>query len=195
MRPVSAALSAAACVAVLLLNACAGSPPTRFVTLSAMPAEAPVAAGPVEPVQLTALHIPAELDRPEVVWQPAPNRFEISDTERWAAPLARTMRLTLARDLETRLPGGDFIPPDLPAPKGTRALVVTIVGIGVPAQGDLTLDASWAIVARNPDRVAAMHHATLRAPMTGTNGAAQAAAISQALGQLADRIAESLVCR
>lgn len=34
------------------------------------------------------------------------------------------------------------MPPDLPAPEGTRALVVTMVGIGVPVERDLTLDAS-----------------------------------------------------
>lgn len=192
MCSVRAASFAVACVVTSFLNGCASSPPTRFVTLSTVPAEAPAATRLVEPVQLTALHIPAELDRPEVVRQPAPNRFEISETERWAAPLAQIMRLTLARDLEARLAAGDFIPPDLPAPKGARALVVTIVGVGVPEHGDLTLDASWTLVARNPDRVAFMQRATLRAPMNGTNGAAQAAAMSQALGRLADRIAESV---
>ncbi|WP_062608953.1 ABC-type transport auxiliary lipoprotein family protein [Caballeronia calidae] len=79
--------------------------------------------------------------------------------------------------------------PDLPAPEGTRALVVTMVGIGVPVEGDLTL------VARNPDRVVSMRHATLRAPMTGVDGEAQAAAMSRALAGLADRIAQSLSCR
>lgn len=102
------------------------------------------------------------------------------------------MRLTLARDLAARLPEGAFVPPDLPAPEGTRALVVTMVGIGVPVEGDLTLDANWTLVARNPDQIVSMRHATLPAPMTDVDGEAQAAAMSRALAELADRIAQSL---
>jgi uncharacterized protein len=193
MRCPDARLIATTCVvAVMFMGGCASSPPTQFVTLSAEPAATPVASQPAQPVQLTALHIPAALDRPEVVRQPAPNRFDISETERWAAPLAQVMRLTLARDLASRLAESDFVPPDMPAPKDTRALVVTVLDIGVPAQGDLTLDASWTLVAKNPDRVVLMQRASLRAPMTGADATSQAAAMSHALGELAERIAQSL---
>ncbi|TCK33666.1 hypothetical protein B0G84_7960 [Paraburkholderia sp. BL8N3] len=188
----SVAKFVAAMTTAVLLHGCASSPPTHYVTLNSVPAEAPAREGPVQPVQLTALHIPAELDRPEMVTQSAPNQFAVSETERWAAPLAQLMRLTLARDLQTRLPDGAFVWPDLPAPKGTRALVVAVTDIRLPAQGEMTLDATWTLVARSPDRVEFVQHATLRTAMTGAGPSAKAAAMSRALGELADRIAGSV---
>ena len=185
-----------ATVAAMLLHGCASSPPTQYVTLSSVPAEAPPTARPMQamkPVQLTALHIPQELDRPELATQPAPNRIEISETERWAAPLAPLMRLTLARDLETRLPDGAFVFPDSPAPKDARSLVVTVIDLDLPATGELTLHAAWTLVSRNPEHVEFTQRATLRAPIQDADAAAKAAALSHALGDLADRIAASIV--
>ncbi|SAL88139.1 hypothetical protein AWB74_08422 [Caballeronia arvi] len=178
--------------AALLLHACASSPKTQYVTLNISPGNALPVVQPMHPVQLTALHIPEALDRPEVVTQPAPNRFEISETERWAAPLAQLMRLTLARDLETRLPGGVLVFPESPVPDGTRVLVVTVIDIGVPADGELTLQAEWALVSRSPVRTELAQRATLRSPLTGAGAEAKAAALSRALGKLADQIASSL---
>ena len=176
----------------MLLHGCASSPKTQYVTLNVTPGDALPVVQPMHPVQLTALHIPQALDRPEVVTQPAPNRFEISETERWAAPLAQLMRLTLARDLETRLPGGGLVFPESPVPDGTRALVVTVIDIGMPADGELTLQAEWALVSRSPVRTEFAQRATLRSPLTGAGAEAKAAALSRALGKLADEIASSV---
>ncbi|SAK80722.1 hypothetical protein AWB79_05238 [Caballeronia hypogeia] len=197
---------AAVIVASVLLHGCAHSPSTHYVTLNSVPAASAAAQPiqpiqpmqpmqPMQPVQLTALRIPAELDRPEVVTRPAPNRFVISDTDRWAAPLAQMMRLTLARDLQTRLPEGVFIFPGAPAPKDARALVVTVIDIGLPDEGELTLDVTWALVARNPEHFEFTRHVTLRAPLPDSSAEAKAAAMSVALGELAERIASSLKSR
>ncbi|WP_053570370.1 PqiC family protein [Caballeronia cordobensis] len=177
--------------ASMLLHGCANSPKTQYVTLNVTPGDALPVVQPMDPVQ-PALHIPQALDRPEVVTQAAPNRFEISETERWAAPLAQLMRLTLARDLETRLPGGGLVFPESPVPDGTRALVVTVIDIGMPADGELTLQAEWALVSRSPVRTEFAQRATLRSPLTGAGAEAKAAALSRALGKLADEIASSV---
>ncbi|VXC92954.1 conserved exported hypothetical protein [Burkholderia sp. 8Y] len=184
----------AAIIALALLSGCAHSPPTRYLALNSVPAEAATYAAftGMTPIQLTALRIPAQLDRPELVTQPAPNRYAISETERWAAPLAQLMRAALARDLQMRLPDGALIVPDTPAPKGTRALVVTVIDVDMPAQGELTLQATWAVAQRAPDVVETTGNATLHAPIAGDDAARKAAALSRALGDLADQIVSSL---
>ncbi|WP_269501629.1 PqiC family protein [Burkholderia sp. IMCC1007] len=190
--------AAAALVAVLtgtLIPGCGHSPPTRYVALSAMPASAPLASEPVAPVQLTAVHIPAELDRLEVVTQFSANRLAIDDGARWGAPLGPMMRQTLAQDLLTRLPGGAFVLPDAPRPPDTRTLVVTVLAARPDANGVLTFDVAWTVLSGRPARVTLSRETTLTSQMADRDAAAQAAALSRILGQLADQIVGSLPAR
>lgn len=177
-----------------MMAGCGHSPPTHYVTLSAMPAAgtAPSATAPIPPVQLTAVHIPAELDRREVVTEVSANRVSIDDNTRWDAPLAQTMRRTLAQDLLSRLPAGAFLPPDTPAPPGTRTLVVTVLDTHTDANGTLTFQASWALMSGQPAHVALSRQTTLTSAEPNLDATAQAAALSGILGQLADQIATSV---
>ena len=174
---------------------CGHSSPTRFVTLDATPAQAPLSTAAMAPVQLSAVHIPAVLDRPEVVTQIAPNRLAIDDNDRWGAPLALMMRSTLAQDLLPRLPAGAFVFPDAPAPAGTRTLVVTVLDCNASAGGTLTLQVAWTLLSGQPARTTLTQQAALSAQLEGHDAAAQAAALSRVLGELADRIAASIAMR
>jgi len=66
---------------------CSATAPSRFYTLASTatagnepPARYAVIVGPVS--------VPASVDRPEFVVQVAPNRVEIEEFNRWAAPLS-----------------------------------------------------------------------------------------------------------
>ncbi|HUB91098.1 MAG TPA: PqiC family protein [Dyella sp.] len=188
LRPMVIILAAA-------LTACGHSPPTRYVTLNAEPVIAPRVATQMQPVQLTAVHIPAELDRPEVVTQDAANRLTIHDTDRWGAPLGQMMRRTLAQDLLARLPAGAFVLPDAPAPPHTRILVVTVLNAEADASGTLTMQVSWTLLSGHPAHTELRQQLTLSSSMPSRDATAQAAAMSHVLGQLADRIAAAVVTR
>lgn len=180
-------------VAAMTLAGCGRSMPTRYVTLNAVPAGTPLATRSIAPIQLTAVHIPAVLDRLEVVKLASPNRLTIDDSDRWGAPLAQMIRGTLAQDLLTRLPPGTFIVPDAPAPPGTRKLVVTVLSATADASGTLTLQAQWTLLAGHPDEAALRQQVTLDSAIRGHDAIAQAAALSHGLGDLADRIAASVL--
>ena len=187
-----------ALVAALLAGSIAGcshSPPMRYVTLSAVTAPTPLATGRIDPVQLTAVHIPAELDRPEVVTQIAANRLSVDEGTRWGAPLAQMMRRTLAQDLISRLPEGAFVLPDAPAPAGAHALVVTVLDLQADPNRTLTLQAAWTLSSGHPARAMLTQQATLHEQMSAHGAASQAASLSRMLGQLADRIAASIPSR
>lgn len=88
------------CVAVAAA-ACA-SAPSRFYTLdsTATATAAPrasyaIAVGPVS--------VPPAVDRPEFVVQVAPNRVELDEFNRWAAPLGDGIARTVAGDLSVLL--------------------------------------------------------------------------------------------
>lgn len=177
---------------VTLVAACGRSPPTRYYTLEAVAPAAALVATASSPVQLTAVHIPAVLDRPEVVTRVTANRLAIEDRDRWAAPLAEMMRRTLAQDLSARLPAGVFVFPDAPAPPNTRGLVLTVLDLTANADGALSMQTSWTLAAGHPARALITQQATLTAQASGGDAAAQAAALSRMLGELADRIAASV---
>lgn len=185
----------AALIAVLMVTGCGHSPPVRYVTLSAEPAAAPHASTRLQPVQLTAVHIPAELDRPELVTQTSPNQLAIHENDRWGAPLGQMMRRTLAQDLLTRLPAGCFVLPDAPAPPDTRKLVVTVLDAQASAGGTFALQASWTLLSGPSSHTVMTQQVSLTSGMASGDAAAQAAALSHLLGQLADRISASIVAR
>ncbi|MBP0590297.1 membrane integrity-associated transporter subunit PqiC [Paraburkholderia sp. LEh10] len=192
----AAAVRSAALVVSLAgtaLTGCGNSMPVRYVTLNALPANAPRATAPIQPVQLTAVHMPAVLDRPEVVTLASQNRLTIHENDRWGAPLAQLARRTLAQDLLTRLPPGSFVFPDAPAPPDTRTLVVTVLDSESDAGGTLTLQAAWTLLSGHPASVMLTREATLKSQATGHDAEAQAAAMSRVLGELADGIAASIV--
>ncbi|MGH7012466.1 MAG: PqiC family protein, partial [Caulobacteraceae bacterium] len=169
---------------LLALCACSHSPPTRFFTLSPVGPEGGAASAPSGPIQLDSVHIPAELDRPQMVRQASPNRLEIKEQDRWGAPLGAMMRRTLAQDLLARLPAGDFILPDAPRAVGVRGLVVNILELQA-SDGRVILQASWSLIEEGDARPAFTHNIELSAK-AGGGPAGEASAISKVLGSLAD---------
>ena len=147
--------------------------------------------GSVSAIQLTAVHIPPSLDRRQMVRMTDANSVAVSETNRWSAAFDAMVRNVLAQDLVVRLPKGRVILPDAPSPAGTRSLVVTIAQFGPDASGEVKLDGSWALldaVSGEPVRERNVHLNAGLAP----DPDAIAAAMSRALGQLADQIASAL---
>ena len=184
----------------LLLAGCGHSPPTRFYTLDAVAAAHAVSAGPRAPVQLSAVHLPPALDRPQVVTQIGPNRLHVSEQDQWGAPLDDMMRRALAQDLLARLPEGDFISPDAPRPSGARGLVVDVVQLQATADR-VVLQANWTLTGGASGDVQLSRTEELTAelrtpaPKQGQDAGAQADAISRLLAELSDRIAAALAAR
>jgi len=110
-------LLSVACVAAAAAG-CSASPTARFYTLAstatASDAQPPVHGG----VVVGPISIPAAVDRPQFVVQVAPNRVEVNEFHRWAAPLHDGIARAVAGDLTLLLgtpdvaaaPGANFSP-------------------------------------------------------------------------------------
>ena len=161
--------------AAMLLGACASSPPTRFYTLSDTSAEtaAPASAGQVI---IGGVSIPGELDRPEIVRKVGPNQLNIAGSDRWAAPLDEIIRRVLAEDIARRVPGA--------AGEPQRPVSVDIHEFYGDGSCNVTLRAVWTL------KQAGTQPATeeIRVPSSGPCPATLAETMSNALGQLSDRI-------
>lgn len=171
----------------LLLCGCGSSPKTQFFALD--PVEgAPVAIG--KPVQVAAVHIPADLDREEIVREKAPGQLDMDSPNRWGAPFDEMVQRTLTQDLARRMPEHDVIFPGEPSPPGTLKLVVDILSFGEDPSGQVKFDGSWSLVPQGSDQAALDRHIQLSRPATG-DPASQVAAMSRILGELADQIASA----
>ena len=89
-------------LAAALSAGCGASAPARFYTLqsNATPDGLPAAS---YGIVVAHVSVPAVVDRPQFVVQVAPNRVEIDEFNRWAAPLNETIADAVAADLGARL--------------------------------------------------------------------------------------------
>lgn len=180
--------------AMAVLAGCAGGVPTRFYSLEPVPPTA-VLKGPYSgpAVQLRAVHIPAAMDRMEILRELAPGQSQVRESDHWAAPLGQAARQALTEDLLARLPPGIVIFPNIPRPAGAAELSVDILAFRVTG-GVAVMDVSWNLDVPSETSHAPGSTQQLHLRMAaGSDGAADTAqAFSALLAQLADRIAFAL---
>jgi uncharacterized lipoprotein YmbA len=184
---------AAVMLAAALLSGCTGAT-TRFYTIEPGP---PPAAHPYvgAPFRVDAVHIPASLDRPELVRDAGGGRFTVSDNDHWAAPVGELLRRVLTQNLAAQLPAGKVVYPDAPKPPGSGGLVVDILSIS-SAGGQMTMEASWTLIAQSaaeqPPPNVQQHTVHLATPATGQGVQGNAVELSALAGQMAAAIASQL---
>jgi hypothetical protein len=175
----------------LALTACGSSPKTQFYTLDTEPGAPQMQPAHLKgPVTVGHVELPATLDRLWMVRRGPGNAIEISDVDRWAAPLDELMRNALIRDLRSRLSPAAVLAPGDTVPEGARTIAVNVLRFMADESGRVVLDADWSI--QHGNRRGAAQHAEIAIAGSGDSGGAVATAMSQAVGQLADRIATAL---
>jgi uncharacterized lipoprotein YmbA len=177
----------------ILWFACSASPPLHYYTLDTVAGSSVGGVGHAAPVWIARVTLPRQLDRPQMVRRAGPNRLDFDEENRWAAPLSSMFTSILAQDLADRMPPGQVIAPGQPLPAGNvRQLTVDVITFESDLQGHVVLDAGWTLEQGAPPRVVMRRTARISASAASGASADVAAAMSQALGQLADRIAASL---
>jgi uncharacterized protein len=171
--------TAALVPALLLIGACSTSPPVRFYTLNGTTAETTPPAG-MGWVRIAGVTIPGELDRQQLVRRLGPNQLNISELDRWAAPLDETIRRVLTDDLLRRVPN--------PAPDRQYLVSVDIHDFYGDAACNVTLRAAWTLKQVHAGAAAQPINEEFHVPAGGACPGALPAAMSIALGQLSDRI-------
>jgi uncharacterized protein len=195
-----------------LLGSCASSPPTRFYTLEPVqPCQSPGAGGAgasscprastrertlhattAGPVQVAPVHIPAELERQEIVTERGSNELILSSRHRWGAPVAEMTRRTLTQGLLQRLEGSEVVLPEQPAPANTREIVVNILRLQSDAAGSVVLQGSWSLLPPGSDTPSLTRNFSLAEQASATSYADQVQAMSRMVGHLADDIASAV---
>jgi uncharacterized protein len=172
---------AVAALVVVLIGACASSPPARFYTLSDTAPEGTPPAG-VGLITISGVTVPGEIDRPEIVRRTGPNQLNISELDRWAGPLDETIRRVLTDDIARRVP--------TPASGQRHSVSVDIHEFYGDGACNVTLRAVWTLknLPAQSGNEARPVSEEIRAPSSGSCPETLPETMSIALGQLSDRI-------
>lgn len=179
-----------ALLAGLALSACTSAEPAYF-TLAAVPG--PAGAGGPRLVEVQRLGLAGYLDRPGIVRADSAYQVRVAGTERWAEPLGDLIGRVLAEDLNQRLPGSSvFTTAGTISADPDATVQMDVQRFDADASGQVVLLAQVA-VSRGRNRAAASTR-TLRQTVrpSGPATADLVAAMSTALGQLADTVAGTL---
>jgi len=172
-----------------VLAGCASSPTPLLYTLQ--PVSGATVATPALGVELRRVGLAGYLDRPEMVRGVHDYRLHIDDQARWAEPLGTMLGRVLTEDLVQRLPrAAVFAESGAISTRPDLVLEVDILRLDADEDGALVLLAQTALRPENTTG-----HATtlrLRLPVTGSDAAHEAAAMSAAIATLADRIAAQI---
>jgi uncharacterized lipoprotein YmbA len=94
-------VTASACI-VLLLSACASSPPVRFYALDSVPRNIGAEGGGIN-IGLGPMAFPDYLKRPQIVKRTAGSEMIIAEFDRWAEPVDRSFKRILASNVDDML--------------------------------------------------------------------------------------------
>jgi uncharacterized lipoprotein YmbA len=173
-------------LAPLMLASCS-SPSPALYTLEAPPG--PVRRAGPKVMELRAIALARYLERSQIVRSSENFRVDVLPNDWWAEPLDAMIGRVLARALTQRLPGSTiYLENSAISAEPDVTLQVNIQRLDQGSDGAVHLIAQYAAVRRTSET----HAVTIDVPVRGPATADLIAAMSAAIGQLADRIAASV---
>lgn len=190
--------------AVLLFNGCTLLAPqpdrSRFFTLVSAADLAAVGAPPPEgsttdglagrAIGIGPVKLPGYLDRREIATRVSPNRIQYAPLDLWAEPLFQNMTRVLQADLASRLGGARLLAWPWLGPVDYQ--VAIDVGRFEAAPEGASLDARWTIRSGVTGDVIASGRTSVVRRIEGKGAAADVAALSAALSDLAEQLIPAL---
>jgi uncharacterized protein len=177
------------------LGACAGSPPSRFYSLSPVPATEmrTVPESRSLLVGITNVRMPDYLDRPQIATRIGPNELRFDEFNRWAEPLKENFSRVLAENLSGFL-GRDKVfviwrPGSMPS---DYLVGVEVTRFDAGPGGDVSLAATWVVYQPDGKKMLITKRSTLLEPAGAPGYEAMAAAGSRAVAALSREIAEAI---
>jgi uncharacterized lipoprotein YmbA len=169
---------------------CGASATARFYTLNStataegVPAASyAVAVGPVS--------VPASVDRPQFVVQVAPNRVDIDEFNRWAAPLNDSIARAVAGNLSVLLGTPDVAVVPLANFNPAYRVTIDVQRFESVPDEAVLVEAVWA-VRKSAGGETRSGRTVARTPVQGAGFDALAAAYSRALAQVSGDIAAAI---
>jgi uncharacterized lipoprotein YmbA len=177
---------------LLALSACSSPDPVLY-TIAPVSGSA-VAAGP-SLILLDRIDIPRYLDRSQIVRSSENYRLDVIANDWWGEPLGPMLRRILRQELTQRLPQSSVISESAVTSASPDATIdLDLQRLDEDASGNLILQAQ-AGVSFKGRKAPVLRSFNVRVPVSAPTSGAEVAAVSAAVGQLADGLAAMLVGR
>ena len=165
---------------VVLLSGCSffSKSKSTIYSLERIPGTS-VAAVRGTPIGIDAVEMPPGFDRREIVVRQADHKLDVRASQLWASALSDQVLHTLSFDLQSRLPEGMVVLPGQAKPSSMRAVTVVFEEFSAGPDPVVTLDAHWL-----------EHREHITVPIPSLDSKDVATGYSQALAQLADKMAQ-----
>lgn len=164
------------------------SPDPAIYTLRATAGQ-PVGGGPVA-IKLTRPGVAGYLDRPEIVRDSSVNRLQLNSGERWGEPVGDMVARVLALDLAQRLPGSSvFTEAGTISVDPSATVELDVQRFDLDTGGLVVLMAQVAVQQGRSHDPSSTRSIRLTAQPLGPGTPQLVAAMSDALGMLADQVA------
>ena len=137
---------------VVAAAGCASTAPTRFYVLAPVAGAGVEKSNPAVPskagmtVGLRRVALPNYLDRPQIVTRSSPNKLDLAEFDRWAAPLGDAFPRILAENLAAMIPADRVAVFQWPRSAPVDyAVTVEVTKFEGRLGGECSLVASWSI--------------------------------------------------
>jgi uncharacterized lipoprotein YmbA len=172
-----------------LLDGCGTSPAPRLFTIAVRPASSSSQAS--LKVVVKAVEVGKYLDRPQIVRYSDAYELQAPELERWGENMRDMTTRVLIEDLSSRLPESQIVAQTSPVSLTADVTVeVDISRFDADQTGKIALDVRWA-VQRGVQR-ATVRQERIRIQPASASVTDIVAAMSDALGQLSDHIAQGI---
>jgi uncharacterized lipoprotein YmbA len=184
-------------VGLLLVWGCAGSPATRYYTLSPLAQAGPgaqrVPASERRAILVGPIRFPPYLDRSGIVTRTTSNAIEIAEFDLWAGDLTAEFPRVLADNLSALL-STDLVStsPRLMGQPVDYQVTGDVVQFDGSPNGQVTLVARWTLVRAGERKLLASQQSTISVPVGAPGYEALVAAQSRAVEQLGREIAAAI---
>ena len=177
-------------MAAVAIAGCGTTAPARFYTLEAVatPGGTPAAH---TAVMVGPVSIPAAEDQPQFVVEVAPNRVEVDEFNRWAAPLNDSIARVVAGNLATLLETPNVATWPLAHFSADYRVTIDVQRFQSIKGQATVLDAVW-VVSQAATGVSRSGRTVAREPVQGDGFEALAAAHSVALAQMSGDISTAI---
>jgi uncharacterized lipoprotein YmbA len=166
-------------------------PPNQFYSLQTIEGIGPRVALGGAPIGIDGVELPPGIDRRGIVLRGADHKLEVRGTHQWSSSLEDMVTHTIAFNLANRLTEGSVILPGQVKPSGAmRSIYVMFEDLAPGPDRVFHLDARWIVTQTGIPAVT--RHETVAVQLDSLDSEHIAAAMSQALATLADRIVAGL---
>ena len=183
-------------IVALLLAGCAGTPQSRFYTLTPMAqpqADKPTAAARTVAVNIAPVEIPDYLKRLQIVTRDGRNELKLAEFDRWAGSLSENIAVVLAENLSLLIGSEQvFVHPRAQTADPDYTLAVRVLQLDCMPGDKVQLKAQWTVLAGAERKETLTRISSVTEKLENKQYATMVTAVSRTLEQLSVEIAREI---